>query len=225
MTNATQRVFDATASTYDHNRARLIPGCDSFYRWAVDLIPSKAKRIVELGAGSGLLTMLVRQRFPEAALHLMDFSAPMLALAQKRLGEDTRISYEVVDYAHAPLPGEACAVISSLSIHHLEDAEKQALFARVYQSLKPRGAFINAEQVAGPTESLEQRYRQLWLEQVRAAGASEEQIEASLLRQQEDRSASVENQLQWMRAAGFTDADCWYKENRFAVLSGTRNED
>jgi tRNA (cmo5U34)-methyltransferase len=39
--------------------------------------------------------------------------------------------------------------------------------------------------------------------------------------QQEDRCAAVEDQLSWMREAGFTDADCWYKENRFAVLAGT----
>jgi tRNA (cmo5U34)-methyltransferase len=28
--------------------------------------------------------------------------------------------------------------------------------------------------------------------------------------------------LEWLRAAGFSDADCWYKENRFAVIAGTR---
>jgi len=39
----------------------------------------------------------------------------------------------------------------------------------------------------------------------------------------EDICSPVEKQLQWMREAGFSDADCWYKENRFAVLAGTRS--
>ena len=80
----------------------------------------------------------------------------------------------------------------------------------------------NAEQVAGPTLDLEARYEKLWLQQVRKAGASEEQIEGALFRMREDRCASLEDQLDWLRAAGFADADCWYKENRFAVLAGSR---
>ncbi|HEY0263034.1 MAG TPA: methyltransferase domain-containing protein [Granulicella sp.] len=222
MENHTKEVFDTTASTYDKDRSRLIPGCDTFYRWAVDLIPAKAKRILDLGCGSGLLTVLVRQRFPAAKVHLIDFSAPMLELARKRLGESPLLTYEQGDYLTAPLPEGLCAVVSSLSIHHLDDEGKRTIFRRAYEALLPGGVFVNAEQVAGPTPELEERYKALWLRQVRALGATEEQIEASLYRQKEDRCASVEDQLRWMREAGFADADCWYKEGRFAVLAGTR---
>jgi hypothetical protein len=38
VTNQTKAVFDATASTFDADRSRLIPGRDTFYRWAIDLI-------------------------------------------------------------------------------------------------------------------------------------------------------------------------------------------
>jgi tRNA (cmo5U34)-methyltransferase len=220
--NQTQAVFDATASTYDRDRSRLIPGCDTFYRWALDLIPARAKTILDLGAGSGLLTILIRQRFPEAHIHLVDFSAPMLEFAWQRLGDDPNLTFQHADYLRQPLPHELCAVVSSLSIHHLDDADKRALFRKVHIALKPNGVFVNAEQVSGPTPELDARYRALWLEQVRAAGATEQQIADSLYRQQEDRCAPVEDQLAWMRAAGFADADCWYKEGRFAVLTGTK---
>ncbi len=40
-------------------------------------------------------------------------------------------------------------VISSLTIHHLEHAEKRALSARVHSALKPCGAFIDVDQVRG----------------------------------------------------------------------------
>jgi hypothetical protein len=36
VTNQTKAVFDATASIYDADRSRLIPGLDTFYRWAID---------------------------------------------------------------------------------------------------------------------------------------------------------------------------------------------
>jgi tRNA (cmo5U34)-methyltransferase len=222
MLNLTKEVFDATASTYDRDRARLIPGCDAFYRWAIDLIPAGAKTIVDLGAGSGLLTQLIRRRFPNARIHLIDFSAAMLDLARKRLGNDPNLTFTESDYATDPIPTEVCAIVSSLSIHHLDDEAKRRVFRKAHESLKPRGVFVNAEQVAGPTPELDGRYRALWLQQVRALGATEQQVADSLYRQQQDRCVDVGRQLAWMREAGFADADCWYKEARFAVLAGTK---
>lgn len=222
MPNLTKEVFDATASTYDRDRTRLIPGCDAFYRWAVDLIPAGAKTIVDLGAGSGLLTLLIRQRFPNARIHLIDFSGAMLKLARERLGDDANLTFADGDYAREPIPTEVCAVVSSLSIHHLEDEDKQRVFRKANEALKPRGVFVNADQVAGPTAELDERYRILWLRQVRELGATDQQVQESLYRQQQDRCVDVGRQLGWMREAGFGDADCWYKEARFAVMAGTK---
>ena len=222
MHNKTLQVFETTASTYDRDRSRLIPGCDTFYGWAIRLLPSDAERIVDLGAGSGLLTVLVRNRFPSAHIWLLDFSQSMLDLARKRLEDDSTLTFCLGDYSAGPLPENVCAAVSSLSIHHLEDEAKQKTFARIYSALKPGGVFINAEQVAGPTPELDARYKSLWLEQVRALGATEQQIADLLYRQEQDRCVPVDAQLGWMRAAGFSDADCWYKEGRFAVMAGTK---
>jgi tRNA (cmo5U34)-methyltransferase len=152
----------------------------------------------------------------------MDVSAPMLDRARTRLADDQNVTFEVADLTTAAFPTGLDAVVSALSIHHLDDAAKQALFAKVFAALRPGGTFVNAEQVAGPTPDLDARYKHLWLEQVREAGATPDQIADSLYRQQDDRCASVEDQLHWLREAGFSDADCWFKDNRFAVLAGTR---
>ena len=222
MANNTQAVFNTTASTYDTDRAKLLPGHDQFYAWAIRLIPPDTQNILDLGAGSGLSTAFIRQAFPTAHIHLLDFSAPMLELAKKRLGDDPKLSYEIADYSIAPLPQKLDAVVSALSIHHLEDEDKKALYPRIYEALVPGGVFINAEHVSGPTPALEARYKQFWLDQVRALGATQQQISDSLYRQEEDRCTSVEAQLEWMRAAGFADADCWFKDNRFAVMAGSK---
>jgi tRNA (cmo5U34)-methyltransferase len=220
--NHTQAVFDATASTYDRDRSLLIPGCDLFYRWALDLIPRGAKTILDLGAGSGLLSVLVRDRFPKAHIHLVDFSGAMLELARQRLGGDANVTFHQADYLKETLPQQMCAVVSALSIHHVEDEGKREIFRRVYATLKPNGVFVNADQIAGPTVGLDEQYKALWLAQVRVAGASEQQIADSLFRQEQDRCSPVGEQLAWMREAGFDDADCWYKEGRFAVMAGTK---
>jgi tRNA (cmo5U34)-methyltransferase len=222
MSTVTKELFDITAPTYDADRARLIPCYDAFHRRATDLIPGSARRILDLGAGTGILTQFVRKWYPEAHIHLMDFSEPMIELARKRLAADPNLTFEVADYLTAPLGENYDAVVSALSIHHLEDADKQTLFHKIFAALRPGGVFVNAEQVAGPTPVIDALYKKLWLEQVREAGATPQQIADSLYRQQDDRCASVEDQLHWLREAGFTDADCWFKDNRFAVLAATR---
>lgn len=211
MPSTIQHAFNSTADGYDRDRSRLIPGFDDFYRWAIDLISAGARDIVDLGAGTGLLSSFVRVRFPEARLHLIDISEAMLAKARDRFSGDTSLTFQMADFASSPLPQNVDAFVSALAIHHLTDDAKQNLFKSIFVALKPGGVFINAEQVLGPTPELEERYKTVWLEQVRLLGASEKQIAEALFRQQEDHSASVEDQLSWMRAVGYIDVDCWYK--------------
>lgn len=221
--NNSRAVFDATAATYDRDRMKLIPGHEAFYAAALDLIPADAAHIVELGAGSGLFSAMLRAAFPEAQLTLIDFSENMLALAQRRLGENSSdIHFLLADYTTEPLPLNPDAIVSSLSIHHLEDERKRALLPHVLDALRPGGMFINADHIAGPTPELESVYQQRWLGAVRALGATEQQIADSLYRQTEDRRTPVAPQLAWLREAAFADVDCWYKHSSFAVMSGTK---
>ena len=222
MSLSTENAFSSTAALYDLKRSRLIPGFEGLYRWAVDLVPNDATQILDLGAGTGLLAALIRARFPDASLHLIDLSAAMLAKARERFEGDTRTTFEVAGYSVAALQGRYNAVVSALSIHHLEDDAKRALFDSIMNVLLPGGVFVNAEQVMGSTPALEERYKREWLHKVRALGATEQQISDSLFRQQEDRCASVEDQMAWMRSAGFSDVDCWFKDGRFATLAGTK---
>jgi len=222
MSNLTQTAFDVTASTYDTDRAKLIPCYDAFYRRTTDLIAHDARHILDLGAGTGLLSQFVRQWYPQAHIILADLSEPMIEKARARFANDTNVTFEVTDYTTAPITGTYDSIVSALSIHHIDDEAKRALFAKIFAALRPGGTFVNAEQVAGPTPALDAQYKALWLQQVREAGATPDQIADSLYRQQDDLCASVEDQLNWMRRAGFTDADCWFKDNRFAVLAGTR---
>jgi tRNA (cmo5U34)-methyltransferase len=155
-------------------------------------------------------------------MYLIDFSAPMLELARQRLGAHPNLHFVLADYTTEPLPPGCDAIVSSLSIHHLEEERKQAMLPAILRALAPGGIFINADHIAGPTAELEALYQQRWLAEVQRLGATAQQVADSLYRQQEDRRAPVEAQLAWMRAAGFIDVDCWYKVSSFAVMAGIR---
>ena len=218
----TQAVFSATASSYDPARAKLIPCFAEFYAAAVAALPATTRNVLDLGAGTGLLSAFIRERFSTACMHLVDNSEPMLQQARERFAGDARVSFQTADYTAMTLPQQYDAVVSALSIHHLPDEKKRMLFMQIHSTLRPGGVFINAEQILASTPALEEEARQEWLAQVRSLGATEQQVAESLLRQTEDRCATIADQLNWLRDAGFASVRCTFEQGRFAVLTGTR---
>jgi tRNA (cmo5U34)-methyltransferase len=218
--------FSAHAPQYTAPRRRLVPGYDQFYGTVVEVLSLNAqppRRVLDLGAGTGLLSAAVLAAFPDVSIDLLDASEPMLTEAAHRLG-DAVGAVHVADMAE-PLPqGPFDAIVSALAIHHLADTDKQRLFSRVHAALVPGGVFVNAEQVAGPTDELTAIYAAVWERECRALGASDEELDDARERMRHDRCADVESQLTWMREAGFSAADCVYKSWRFAVLAGIKEE-
>jgi tRNA (cmo5U34)-methyltransferase len=179
------------------------------------------RRVLDLGAGTGLLSAAVLARHPDVELVLLDGAGEMLDRARGRLPAGSITT--VVGDLRAELPrGPFDAVVSALAVHHLEDADKRELFARVHDLLAPGGVFVNAEQVLAPTPWLQEREREMWRAACRALGAGETEIAAAEARMVHDRCSEAPIQLDWLRAAGFQDCDCFFKYLHFAVLAGWR---
>ena len=224
MSSPAVEAFSAHAPHYTASRSRLVPGFDAFYGVAVDalgLMHSAPRRILDLGAGTGLLSARVLETFPDARLELLDASEPMLAEARTRLGASVA-AVHVRDMADALPEGPFDAVVSALAIHHLPDADKRVLMARVHNVLRPGGGFVNAEQVAAPSPELTEVYTARWIADCRALGASESELDEARERMRLDRCRDVESQLAWLRDAGFSAVDCLHKSWRFAVIVAYR---
>lgn len=224
MTDTARMLFEAHADGYeDALRRRLIPPYDAFYGTAVAAIePALAgrggtARVLDLGAGTGLLSAAVTAAWPAAELVLVDGAPAMLERARGRLGEAAHTF--VVGDLRDPLPaGTFDAVVSALAIHHLDDDGKRDLFARVRAALRPGGVFVNAEQVLGATPGEDAAWRTWHRDASAALGTTPDEWAAAEQRMSADRCATVADQLAWLRAAGFAVADCAFQERRFAVL-------
>jgi tRNA (cmo5U34)-methyltransferase len=214
------------ASTYDSERRRLVPCFDEFYGTVSELIvrfcPTEP-HILDLGAGTGILSAAIAGRVPRARLHLLDASAEMLSQASRRLsGRPCQISVQALD---AELPsGPYHAIVSALAIHHLDDTEKRRLYARVLATLIPGGLFVNAEQVSGGSVRLQTLFESIHLDCARALGSSDTEIAGAVQRMSYDQSSTAEDQIRWLRELGFDDVDCFYRSFSFAVFGGWRPE-
>jgi tRNA (cmo5U34)-methyltransferase len=216
-------IFERHAADYDALRRRLVPAFDTFYRTAVSALELAGRplaRVLDLGAGTGLLSQRVLSAYPTAELTLLDAAPAMLERARGRLGE--RVRYLVADLDGELPPGPWDAIVSALAIHHLDDGGKRRLSARAHAVLSPGGVFVNAEQVGAPTALFDDRYRAWHRAQALAQGASEQEWAEAEERMRLDRWATVERQLAWLREAGFADADCLYKDHRLAVIIARR---
>jgi len=81
-----KKAFDAIATEYDAQRVYVIPEMQKFYDvavWSADNL-TKNPDILDIGAGTGLLSALILQKFPSANLTLMDIFENMLKVARQR---------------------------------------------------------------------------------------------------------------------------------------------
>ncbi len=95
--------------------------------------------VLDLGCGTGTLTIMLKRAYPEANITGVDGDPAVLNLARdKSRGLDIRWD-EGLAFS-LPYPDTVFdKVITSLVIHHLATNEKRRTFKEIFRVLKPRG--------------------------------------------------------------------------------------
>ena len=228
-TRAIQNQFNAVSAQYDGQRRALMPCFDLFYQTAANLaagVPD-VRRVLDLGAGTGLISAFVYARCPDAEYILADISTQMLVQARQRFQGLPNFRYMEQDLARldaaAGLPeGGFDLIVSGLAIHHLENGQKQSLFHQVARLLAPNGRFINADQVLGENAAAERIYTEAWRQHVmRSSALTEAEKNAAFERIKLDRMATLSDQFQWLREAGLQ-ADLYFQHYNFVVFAAAK---
>jgi SAM-dependent methyltransferase len=174
----------------------------------LDEIPPLVRRVLDLGSGDGRLLDLVLSARPDARGVAVDFSPLMLEQLRARFGPASRA--EVVEHnldSALPRLGIFDAVVSSFAIHHLEHERKRQLYQEVWSALEPGGVFCNLEHVLPASPRSHKRFLQAM-----GLTAADEDPSNKLL--------DTHTQLEWLRAIGFADVDCYWKWRELALLVG-----
>jgi len=225
------------ATSFLDERQTLLPLLDvqeELVRLLFERHPQSVERFLDLGAGDGAAAELVLSVRPDAEAVLLDFSEPMLARAQRRFAGSAwgwqAISADLSNPSwSARLPaGDYGAAVSSFAIHHLPAERKRALFAELYALLAPGAMFVNMDVVTveGPLAGLfEERMvaNAIRAEHEHGGGRADEEVAGQLLDDSgDDRPDSAEDQLRWLREAGFETVQLHFKWAEGAIFGAVK---
>lgn len=216
-----QTQFNIIADEYDGNRRKFIPCFDEYYdsttRFIASNIP-QPKRVLDLGAGTGLLSYFWYRQFPNSEYVLVDIADEMLNIARKRFESANNVSYQILDYSKSLPDTDFDVIISALSIHHLEDKDKAELFQRIYNKLPSEGLFINYDQFCAGQAEMNEWFDKYWEGQLADSGLTANDIELWKERRKLDKECSVEQETEMLRKCNFKTVKCVYSHQKFSVI-------
>lgn len=117
---------------------------DSFKRRLVSQANIQpGQRVLDLGCGTGTLTILIKLLSPEAEVVGLDGDPLVLDIARRKAADaGVKITLDQGMAYQMPYPnGSFDRVLSSLVLHHLTRADKQRAMFEVYHCLRPAGEF------------------------------------------------------------------------------------
>ncbi len=221
--------FEEEASEFDRTILKLIPHYTQMIDALVLAIPFKnvdAINIIDLGCGTGYVSMNIKERFPNSKLTCLDFAENMIAKAKIRMKKYKDVHFYLKDIREFEFDKKYDAVVSSLALHHLETKkEKIKFYKKIFDSLKPKGVFYNADIILGSNETLHDLYNNKWKEFM-AKSLPGDVIENTWMAKhhEEDWPEILMDQMFWLGDIGFIETDIIWKYYNFAVYGGTKSK-
>lgn len=224
------RFFGDGSTQYDRDILQIVPVYEEMFEQLLDHVwlPLEAPlRIVELGCGTGNLTRVLLQTYPNATLTVVDASQEMLDRTGEKLSDaDKNRTTLVTSYFNElDLPTDSVdLIISSLALHHVPDEFKPALYDKLFAWLAPGGKFRCADQcLTLPGEIGNAHNLARWQVWAKANGTDD----ATLAKWLEhihtaDHYASLKDHFDWLSQSGFTHTDCYWRTLFWAVFGAEK---
>jgi tRNA (cmo5U34)-methyltransferase len=216
------------------------PARDEIQEAMLDLIPADHDDpflAVELGVGSGWLSAAILERFPAARVLGLDGSPTMLRETAARLkqyaGRFELRPFQLEDRSWLEDIGhDVRCFVSSLVIHHLDAAGKQALYRDLYAQLAEGGGALLTDIVAPRSEWERRHMARTWDAEVKRQSL---EMNGSLRLYQQfivdewnwyeypdpmDMPSTVPDHLRWLAEAGFSGANVFWERAGHAIYGG-----
>jgi len=214
--------FSQMAERYDERRKMLIPCFDDYYGLSVSFLKKTRNdidKILDLGAGTGLLTKRLYDEYPNANYTLVDISDKMLEVARQRFSGLENFNYLILDYS-TDLPHEKFDIIASaLSFHHIENEDKLSLYSNIYKKIEDNGCLLNLDIFNASSEEMNERYNNYWYEFINASGIiTLENKELWNKSREFDKENTIDETKHLLTKVGFRNVECIYNYLKFGVI-------
>ena len=185
---------------------------------------------LDLGAGTGAASRAILGLHPRSTAVLADFSAEMMAAGEREMQPFAgRYRYVEFDMSTgqwpAAIPAALDAVVTSMCVHHLPDERKQGLFAEIFDHLVPGGWYLNYDPVRAEDPLVEAAWQ-------RVSDLEDPEAASERLHRTHQEQARWHNhvryiiplarQLDYLRSAGFTGIDVYWKRLENVIYGGCR---
>jgi tRNA (cmo5U34)-methyltransferase len=185
-----------------------------------------AKNVLDVGCGGGNTVLKLLEHSPALDVTLLDLSQPMLERARDRVQQAGAgvITLMQGDIREVDIGQEQYDIIvASAVLHHLrEEAEWEAVFAKLYQSLKSGGSLWIYDLIEQNIPALNATMHRLHGDYL--VRQQDEAYRDTIFGwiEMEDSPRPLIYQLDLMRSVGFRAVDVLHKHSRFAAFGGVK---
>jgi tRNA (cmo5U34)-methyltransferase len=206
-------------------------------------------RVLDLGAGTGALSLELLNRYPNASVTCVDYSEAMITHAKEQLAKFTgKVTFTQVNLRNPgwskSLDGCFDAVVSSFVTHTMPDSVKE-LYEELYGLVKSEGYFLSCDIYSPPGMVFAKIYHRISLEDVQYRIKMKTGVERSLseveelLRERREKylaffqdsadaglkKPTVMEHLALLKEIGFDEVDCLLKYKSNAIIGGFRKNE
>jgi tRNA (cmo5U34)-methyltransferase len=217
-----------TAKTAEREQKRATQ-----WRFMGELLPfgeQDAFTFLDLGAGTGAAARGLLELYPRSTAILTDFSSQMMGEGEREMQQFAgRFQYVEFDMSAsnwpAAIPATLDAIVTSMCIHHLPDHRKQGLFAEILERLAPGGWYVNYDPVSSPDHVVEATWERVNdRDDPEAAGKRLHRTpqEQSRYDNHVRYVIPLDQQLDYLRSAGFQGVDVYWKHLENVIYGGRR---
>jgi tRNA (cmo5U34)-methyltransferase len=219
MARAVDHFFDDLATRYDDFAQRGIPRYDEMLDELMHYLPEQATAVLELGCGTGALTLGVARRYRQARLTAVDGSTEMIDVARGRLaGDPAAVEFVVALFEELDLqPAAYDLIVSNMSLHHV--ADKRPFYTCLREALRPEGLLVFGDELIGASPAIEQLHWNRWEAFAGQPGhlTDAERAKGAAHARQFDHYETLPRQLELLQEAGFAPVDCVWRYLNYSI--------
>lgn len=218
--------WGAKAAEYDDFIRRVVPHYDAQLDALFACLPQDAARVLELGCGTGNVSLRLAGRWPDAQFTFVDAAPEMTGLTRARLAAswpDTarRARFLTARFEELQLePAFYDLAVAALSLHHVRDIA--TVYPRLAAGLARHGQLVMLDGVRGASATQHELHMARWAAYWDGRLSEAERADVVEHIRQHDHYRTLAEHFTLLHRAGCTDADCVWRDGLFALVTARR---